>query len=60
MGEINQASTPEDEMDTKPSYNVNLMSVDMFIFGAGSAGLLLPNRLSASPSHRVLLLVAGG
>ena len=38
MGEINQASTPEDEMAAKPSYNVNLMRFDTVIVGAGSAG----------------------
>jgi choline dehydrogenase len=36
------------------------MNVDTVIVGAGSAGCLLANRLSADPEHRVLLIEAGG
>lgn len=41
------------------SFGLSTMQFDTVIVGAGSAGCLLANRLSADPSHRVLLIEAG-
>ncbi|ABQ70856.1 glucose-methanol-choline oxidoreductase [Rhizorhabdus wittichii RW1] len=52
---LDRAALPPDEGRVK-----DLGSFDYVIAGAGTAGCLLANRLSADPAKRVLLLEAGG
>nr|WP_227870638.1 GMC family oxidoreductase N-terminal domain-containing protein [Orrella marina] len=46
-------------METRTSSD-SMGEFDYVVVGAGTAGCLLANRLSANPNHRVLLLEAGG
>ncbi|HYF57635.1 MAG TPA: GMC family oxidoreductase N-terminal domain-containing protein [Burkholderiaceae bacterium] len=47
-------------MDASTSTDAPAATFDYVIVGAGTAGCLLANRLSADPANRVLLIEAGG
>jgi choline dehydrogenase len=50
----------EDTPGTRGTPGARAETFDYIVVGAGAAGCLLANRLSANPAHRVLLLEAGG
>jgi choline dehydrogenase len=57
---VSAAFSWHDEVDASPIAGGTALNFDYIIVGAGSAGCVIANRLSADPSCRVVLIEAGG